>query len=52
MYILGLCISLDHHPAACLLKDGEILAAAEEERFNRVKYSVGHPFPKRAIDFV
>ncbi|MEN8220815.1 MAG: carbamoyltransferase N-terminal domain-containing protein, partial [Pseudomonadota bacterium] len=30
--------SVFHESAACLLKDGVILAAAEEERFNRIKH--------------
>src|SRR5712691_3535377 len=46
MYILG--INAYHAGAsACLLRDGQILAAAEEERFRRVKYFAG--FPTQAI---
>lgn len=37
-YVLGLN-AVYHEPAACLLKDGNIVAAVEEERFNRVKHS-------------
>lgn len=37
-YILGLN-AIYHDPAACLIGDGTILAAAEEERFNRIKHS-------------
>jgi carbamoyltransferase len=38
-----------HDSAACLVKDGEILAAAQEERFTRKK---GDPsFPSNAIDY-
>src|SRR5436190_463167 len=33
--------------SAALLKDGELLSAVEEERFNRIKHSTG--FPTRAI---
>jgi len=48
MYILG--ISCFYHDAAvALLKDGELVAAAEEERFSRRKHDYG--FPKGAIDF-
>ena len=48
MYILG--INAYHAGAsACLLKDGVVVAAAEEERFNRVKYCAG--FPTRAIEW-
>jgi carbamoyltransferase len=42
-YILG--INAYHADAAAvLLKNGEIVAAVEEERFNRVKHSAGFPF--------
>ena len=42
MYVLG--INAYHgDAAAALLKDGELLAAAEEERFNRVKHCAGFP---------
>nr|VFJ57687.1 MAG: carbamoyltransferase [Candidatus Kentron sp. FW]VFJ62356.1 MAG: carbamoyltransferase [Candidatus Kentron sp. FW] len=37
MYVIGIN-SVFHESAACLLKDGVILAAAEEERFNRIKH--------------
>jgi carbamoyltransferase len=48
MYILG--INAYHAGAsACLVRDGELVAAAEEERFNRVKYCAG--FPVEAIRF-
>ncbi|TET31811.1 MAG: carbamoyltransferase [Planctomycetota bacterium] len=48
MYILG--INAYHgDAAAALLKDGILVAAAEEERFNRVKHSAG--FPSRAIRY-
>jgi carbamoyltransferase len=48
MYILG--INAYHAGAsACLIRDGVLLAAAEEERFNRVKYCAG--FPTRAIEW-
>src|SRR5262249_45538986 len=48
MYILG--INAYHAGAsACLIRDGVIVAAAEEERFNRVKYCAG--FPTRAIEW-
>jgi carbamoyltransferase len=41
MYVLGLTTMGDS--AAVLLKDGEIVAAVEEERFSRVKHHVGFP---------
>ena len=41
--ILGL--NINHaDSSSCLLIDGEIVAAAEEERFNRIKHSAGFPF--------
>lgn len=39
-----------HHPAAALIRDGEIVAAAGEERFVRVKYAIGL-FPYHAAKF-
>ena len=49
MYILG--INAYHGGAsACLIEDGRLVAAAEEERFTRVKYWAG--FPVKAIEFV
>ncbi len=56
VYVLGVsgknsAASSDaHHPAAALLKDGEIVALAEEERFIRVKYALGR-FPYNAVKF-
>jgi carbamoyltransferase len=47
MYILGLTTLGDS--AATLIKDGEIIAAAEEERFSRKKHHSG--FPYKAIQF-
>src|ERR1700730_6085799 len=38
-----------HDAAAALLRDGQLVAAAEEERFSRVKHDYG--FPKLAIRF-
>jgi carbamoyltransferase len=48
MYILGISCYY-HDAAACLLKDGEVIAAAEEERFSRVKHDSS--FPMNAIKF-
>ena len=48
MYILG--INAYHADAsACILKDGKMIAASEEERFTRVKHWFG--FPVLAIQF-
>src|SRR4051794_38693238 len=38
-----------HDSAACLVRDGEIVAAAQEERFSRRKHDPG--FPRHAIDY-
>lgn len=48
MYILGLSCHY-HDAAAVLLKDGLLIAAAEEERFSRKKHD--YDFPQKAIDF-
>ena len=42
MYILGLS-GYYHDSAACLLKDGEIVGAAQEERFTRKKHDARFP---------
>lgn len=41
MIILGVSGILGHDAAACLLRDGEIVAFAEEERFSRQKHAHG-----------
>ena len=43
MYILGIS-AYYHDSAACLLKEGEIIAAAQEERFTRKKHDARFPF--------
>ena len=48
MYILGIS-AFYHDSAACLIKDGEIIAAAQEERFTRKKHD--NSFPHHAINF-
>lgn len=48
MNILGLSCYY-HDSAACLLKSGEILAAAQEERFSRTKHDPA--FPHRALQY-
>ena len=47
--ILGIS-AFYHDSAACILKDGKILAAAQEERFTRKKHDQN--YPHNAIDFV
>jgi carbamoyltransferase len=46
--ILGIS-ALYHDSAAALLQDGEIVAAAQEERFTRKKHDPG--FPRQAIEY-
>jgi len=48
MYILGISCYY-HDSAAAVLKDGQVIAAVEEERFSREKNDDG--FPKLAIDY-
>lgn len=48
MYILGIS-AFYHDSAACLLRDGDIVAAAQEERFTRKKHDAG--FPHHAIAY-
>ena len=48
MNILGVS-AYYHDSAACLVRDGEIVAAAQEERFTRKKHDPG--FPHRAIEY-
>lgn len=56
MYTLGINAAY-HDPAACLVKDGEVLAAAEEERFTKIKHGKRpipfstYELPFHAIDF-
>jgi len=47
-YILGIS-AFYHDSAACLLRDGEIVAAAQEERFTRKKGDAG--FPQHAAQY-
>ena len=49
MYILGIS-AFFHDSAACLIKDEEIIAAAQEERFTRKKHD--ESFPRNAIAYV
>jgi len=48
VHILGIS-AYYHDSAACLLRDGEIVAAAQEERFTRVKHDPA--FPSHAVSF-
>ena len=48
MNIIGLS-AYYHDSAACLIKDGDIISAAQEERFSRKKHDSG--FPINAINF-
>jgi carbamoyltransferase len=48
MHVLGISCYY-HDAAAALLRDGMLVAAAEEERFSRKKHD--YAFPRQAIDF-
>ena len=48
MNILGISCFY-HDSAACLVQDGDIVAAAQEERFTRKKHDMG--FPSKAIEY-
>jgi carbamoyltransferase len=56
LYTLGINAAF-HDPAACLVKDGIVLAAAEEERFTRIKHGkrpipfTAYELPFHAIDY-
>jgi len=47
-HILGIS-AYYHDSAACIVRDGEIVAAAQEERFSRIKHD--HRFPSRAVEY-
>ena len=47
--ILGIS-AFYHDSAAAILKDGKIIAAAQEERFTRIKHDSNYPY--NAIEFV
>ena len=48
MYILGIS-AYYHDSAACLIKEGTIVAAAQEERFTRIKHD--SEFPVNAVKY-
>ena len=48
MLILGIS-AYYHDSAACLIKDGQVIVAIEEERFSRIKHD--NNFPYKAIEF-
>lgn len=48
MNILGIS-AYYHDSAAALLKDGELVAAAQEERFSRIKFD--HRFPTASVEY-
>lgn len=56
VYVLGIN-GVYHEPSACLIKDGKVIAAVEEERFNRKKHGKHplinnpHELPFCSIDF-
>ncbi len=48
MYILGIS-AYYHDSAASLIKDGQIIAAVQEERFSRIKHD--YSFPNKSINY-
>jgi carbamoyltransferase len=56
LYTLGINAAF-HDSAACLVRDGRVIAAAEEERFTRVKHGKRpipfstYELPFHAVDF-
>ena len=46
--ILGIS-AFYHDSAACLISNGQIVAAAQEERFTRKKHDAA--FPKNAVEY-
>src|SRR5512132_1530005 len=48
VHVLGIS-AFYHDSAACLLRDGDIVAAAQEERFTRKKGDAA--FPARAVEY-
>lgn len=48
MNILGTS-AIYHDSAACLVRDGKIIAAAQEERFSRIKHDTR--FPGQALEY-
>lgn len=56
MWILGINAAY-HEPAACLFLDGELVAAVEEERFNRIRHGKPadllnpHHLPEQSIGY-
>jgi len=44
-----LCLSVSHNSSAALMKNGGIVVAVQEERFERVKNYYG--YPKKSIDY-
>ncbi len=54
MNILGINCSfnaMNHDPSACLMVNGKIVGALEEERLNRIKTSLGY-FPYKSINSI
>ncbi len=50
MIVLGINGSSHHNTGAAIVRDGELLAAVEEERFSRIK--IDNAYPKQAIQAV
>ena len=50
MYYLGIFGAVGPNPSAALLRNQEIIAFAEVERFTRIKHDSSYPF--NAVEFV
>ena len=50
MIVLGISAAVSHDPSAALFVDGELVAAAEEERFHRDRHAKGG-YPYEATRF-
>jgi len=51
MNIIGITHPISFNTAAAILVDGELIATAEEERFNRIRYAP-RMIPENAVNFV
>jgi len=50
MIVLGITYMSSRNTAACIIKDGNLIAFSEEERFNRIKHAP-NMFPTNSIEF-
>ncbi len=53
MYVMGIS-GMEHDAAACLVQDGELITAVEEERFSRTKHigmKMAGGLPYKSIEY-